>query len=77
MPNFKIYRGSDQSTHKHHWTPQRLEGELSAQLGILGLGPNRALKSVHQASSGPAPRSSMKRKAAPMLVQTTPRSVQA
>src|SRR5438552_3982228 len=43
----------------------------------VGLGPMRAFKAFHQASSGPAPRNSINRKAAPMLVQTTTRSLHA
>src|SRR5438270_13209064 len=43
----------------------------------FGLGAKRVFNAFHQASSGPAPLHSMKRNAAPMLVQTTTRSFQA
>src|SRR5438552_3797844 len=52
-------------------------GRIFGRTWYLGLGPRRSFNVFHHASSGPAPRNSMKRNAAPILVQTTTRSLHA
>jgi D-sedoheptulose 7-phosphate isomerase len=73
---WKSCRVSDRSRCKHHPFPLNGQNAFGDNMEFRP-GSAARFNASHQGSSGPAPCISMKRNAAPMLVQTTIRSLQA